>query len=220
MYVVWRVKILLLLFRGRSAGDQGGSAAWDYWSWEGVWGTGHPLQLYPDCNHQSPSWYQGIFSAWWLFVCLQQSLHCVLHLFQAWTLDRSAFQTIMMNTGIIRQSEHLNFLKRWVKWSLKTIQLRLHVNLHCTTLLIFFPSQSLCIYMYMYDQTVVWWVHTSGPQIMCLLYPCSVPELKCLTEKDLVKIADALQEVKCPFSFNRVSEILTCSPLVSITKKN
>lgn len=52
---------------------------------------------------------------------------------KVWTLDRSAFQAIMMNTGIIRQAEYLNFLK-------------------------------------------------------------SVPELKCLTEKDLTKIAGILQE--------------------------
>lgn len=52
---------------------------------------------------------------------------------KVWTLERSAFQTIMLNTGIVRQSEHLNFLK-------------------------------------------------------------SVGELKCLSDKELMKIADILQE--------------------------
>ena len=33
---------------------------------------------------------------------------------QVWALDRGCFQTIMMNTGIIRQSEYLKFLKRYM----------------------------------------------------------------------------------------------------------
>ena len=35
-----------------------------------------------------------------------------MYTLQVWTLDRSAFQGIMLNTGILRQSEQLSFLKR------------------------------------------------------------------------------------------------------------
>ena len=30
-----------------------------------------------------------------------------------WAIDRQTFQTIMMKTGMMRQKEHMDFLKRW-----------------------------------------------------------------------------------------------------------
>lgn len=46
--------------------------------------------------------------------CRLQFTSISLAFTQVWALERSAFQTIMMNTGIIRQSEHINFLKRYI----------------------------------------------------------------------------------------------------------
>ena len=51
--------------------------------------------------------------------CVVMYIFTVLHsscIFceQVWALDRGCFQTIMMNTGIIRQSEYLKFLKRYM----------------------------------------------------------------------------------------------------------
>lgn len=68
-----------------------------------------------------------------LYNCTRTATIKALETTKVWTLGRNAYQTIMMNTGILRQSEYLSFLK-------------------------------------------------------------SVPELKCLSDKELLKIADILQE--------------------------
>lgn len=33
-----------------------------------------------------------------------------------WAIERQCFQTIMMRTGLIRQAEYTDFLKRYVDW--------------------------------------------------------------------------------------------------------
>lgn len=68
-----------------------------------------------------------------LYNCARTATIKALSNTRVWTLDRNCFQTIMRNTGIIRQSEYLNFLR-------------------------------------------------------------SVPDLKALNERDLMKLADVLQE--------------------------
>jgi hypothetical protein len=37
---------------------------------------------------------------------------------KVWTLDRASFQAIMMNTGIVRQSQHVKFLRSYAWTSL------------------------------------------------------------------------------------------------------
>lgn len=38
-----------------------------------------------------------------------------------WAIDRQTFQTIMMKTGIMRQKEHIDFLKRCKKLSINIL---------------------------------------------------------------------------------------------------
>jgi hypothetical protein len=61
--------------------------------------------------HQSP-FYLYLTIRMLLMVCrVAAATDCKL-----WAIERQCFQTIMMRTGLIRQAEYTDFLKRWVKW--------------------------------------------------------------------------------------------------------
>ena len=76
--------------------------------------------------------------------------HIVIHTFmilyvytssQVWTLDRNAFQTIMRNTGMVRQNEYLTFLRRYVL--IHTLTIHSHnLNAYTRQLFMYHPSQT------------------------------------------------------------------------------